>query len=88
LRQQAFAKTTESSRINCGAANPAAFDSSQGALSAVVAGDLVSRSKPLNIWHKVDITDARFSLIVEIQREIERKSRTAIPINKETRGLT
>jgi hypothetical protein len=39
----------------------------------------------LNIWHEVDVTEGRFSLIVDIQREIEAPG---TPINDETRGLT
>src|SRR5262245_54901953 len=47
-------------------------------------------SRLFNIWHKLDVTGPPIWLIVEIQREIEGKTRLrTLPTDQhETRGLT
>jgi hypothetical protein len=44
------------------------------------------RCQAKNIWHKPDVTGGGISLIVEIQREIERRAGVDISINKRQEG--
>jgi hypothetical protein len=59
--------------------NSLAFDLNQSAVGTMQAADFMMLSTSLNIWHKMDVTDRRFSLILEIQREIE----AGIPAGRE-----